>query len=70
MSEIFDYEVTIKGMETIPLRTTKTGLIALMKAFDKDENICESLIKAMREKGIAFKTNLVSVRLRKKKTKK
>jgi hypothetical protein len=46
--ETFGYEVTIKGLENIPLRTTRTGVTNLVDAFS-EENANKALGRPMND---------------------
>lgn len=71
-TNLFTYEVAITGLD-VPLRTTKAGAKALIKAFDQGDEASEILVRAMNN-GISFKNKNIAIRMavkpKKAKTKK
>jgi len=58
---MYNYTVVIKGLEKVPLKTTRPGAMCLISAFKKDE--CDSLILDKVDQGVAFKNDTIQVML-------
>jgi uncharacterized protein (DUF1919 family) len=58
-TKLFTYEVAITGLD-VPLRTTRAGAKALIKAFDKGDDASEILVRAMNN-GISFKNKNIAI---------
>lgn len=66
-TKLFTYEVAINGLD-VPLRTTRAGAKALIKAFDKGEEASEILVRAMHD-GISFKNKNIVISMARTKPK-
>jgi len=60
MIEAFNYNVVIRGLDGIPLRTTSKGAKALMQSFHEEPNMEKLLLEAV-DSGTPFKNKLVSI---------
>lgn len=56
---MFDYELSILGLDGVPLKTNKIGVIALVDAFGK--KAMTSLVVEQIDKGIPYKNSLIQI---------
>lgn len=57
---MFCYAITIKGLESIPLRTSRDGAIALINAFDNAGPTANEIVEQV-DRGTPFKNTFVGV---------
>jgi hypothetical protein len=60
MNEAYNYNVVIRGLDGIPLRTTSKGAKLLMQSFHDEPGMEKLLLEAV-DGGTPFKNKLVSV---------
>ena len=58
---MFDYTVVLKGLETIPLRTSKNGALGLIGSFFDGTSITPKEILEQVDAGGLFKTDFIQV---------
>lgn len=58
---MFDYIVSMKGLETIPLKTTKNGALELIKAFFDQATPTTNQILQQIDQGVPFTTSFLRI---------